>query len=55
MVAREVAIAAMNAVLPSHNDPDVPVDYWVGVQKPDGSLVKNESETEEYMASKNAG
>ena len=51
----EVAIAAMNAVLPSHNDPDVPVDYWVGVQKPDGSLVKNESETEEYMASKNAG
>ena len=51
----EVAIAAMNAVLPSHNDPDVPVDYWVGVQKPDGSLVKNEAETEEYRASKNAG
>ena len=48
----EVAIAAMNAVLPSHNDPDIPVDYWVGVQKPDGSLVKNEAETEEYRASK---
>ena len=48
----EVAIAAMNAVLPAHQDPNVPVDYWVGVQLPDGSLVKNEEETEEYRASK---
>ena len=48
----EVAIAAMNAVLPSHENADVPVDYWVGVQKSDGSLVKNEAETEEYRLSK---
>ncbi|MBR5731268.1 MAG: DUF1385 domain-containing protein [Firmicutes bacterium] len=48
----EVAIAAMNAVLPSHEDPEVPVEYWVGVLKADGSLVKNEAETEEYKLSK---
>ena len=48
----EVAIAAMNAVLPAHQDPNVPVDYWVGVQLVDGSLVKNEEETAEYRASK---
>jgi len=48
----EVAIAAMNAVLPAHEDPDLPVDYWVGVQLPDGSLVKDEAETAEYAASK---
>ncbi len=48
----EVAIAAMNAVLPAHQDPNVPVDYWVGVQLADGSLVKNEEETAEYRASK---
>ena len=49
----EVAIAAMNAVLPAHENVDVPVDYWVGVLKKDGSLVKNEAETQEYMESKN--
>ena len=48
----EVAIAAMNAVLPAHENADLPVDYWVGVQKADGSLVKNEAETEEYRRSK---
>ena len=48
----EVAIAAMKAVLPSHENTSVPVDYWVGVVKPDGSLVKNEAETQEYMESK---
>ncbi len=48
----EVAIAAMNAVLPAHEDPNVPVDYWVGVQLADGTLVKNEAETAEYKASK---
>ena len=48
----EVAIAAMNAVLPAHEDPELPVDYWVGVQLADGTLVKNEAETEEYIASK---
>ena len=49
----EVAIAAMNAVLPAHENADVPVDYWVGVLKKDGSLVKNEAETQEYILSKN--
>ena len=48
----EVAIAAMNAVLPAHENTEVPVDYWVGVLKADGSLVKNEAETEKYRASK---
>ena len=48
----EVAIAAMNAVLPAHEDASVPVDYWVGVQLADGTLVKNEAETAEYKASK---
>ena len=49
----EVAIAGMNAVLPAHENADVPVDYWVGVLKKDGSLVKNEAETQEYILSKN--
>ena len=48
----EVAIAAMKAVLPSHENAAVPVDYWVGVVKKDGSLVKNEAETQEYIESK---
>ena len=48
----EVAIAAMNAVLPSHGNPDVPVDYWVGTLKQDGSLVKDEAATEEYREKK---
>lgn len=48
----EVAIAAMNAVLPSHEDPNVPVDYWVGTVKQDGSLVKDEAATEEYRKKK---
>jgi len=48
----EVAIAAMNAVLPSHEDPSIPVDYWVGEVMPDGTMVKNEEETEEYKARK---
>ena len=48
----EVAIAAVKAVLPSHENASVPVDYWVGVVKPDGSLVKNEAETAEYIESK---
>lgn len=41
----EVAIAAMKAVLPSHEDADVPVEIWVGEVLADGSLVKNEEET----------
>jgi len=48
----EVAIAATNAVLPSHENPELDVDYWVGVQKPDGTLVKNEAETQEYIKRK---
>ena len=48
----EVAIAAMNAVLPAHEDESVPVDYWVGVLCKDGTLVKNEAETQEYIESK---
>ena len=49
----EVAIAAMNAVLPAHENTDVPVEYWVGVLRKDGALVKNEAETQEYIESKN--
>ena len=49
----EVAIAATKMVLPSHEDPTVPVEYWVGVQKPDGTLIKNEEETNAYIARKN--
>ena len=45
----EVAIAAMKAVLPSHEDPEVPVETWVGELLPDGTLVKNEEETEALL------
>ncbi len=45
----EVAIAAMKAVLPSHEDADIPVEYWVGTLKKDGTLVKNEEETAGYI------
>ena len=48
----EVAIAAMKAVLPSHENPDIPVEYWVGVQLKDGSLVKDEEATAEYIKMK---
>lgn len=48
----EVAIAAVKAVLPSHENASVPVEYWVGVVKKDGSLVKNEAETAEYIETK---
>ena len=48
----EVAIAAVKAVLPSHEDPNVPVEYWVGVMLKDGTLVKDEEETEEYIKMK---
>ena len=49
----EVAIAATNMVLPSHEDPSVEVEYWVGVKKPDGTLVKDEEATNAYIARKN--
>ena len=45
----EVAIAAMNAVLPAHEDPNLPVEVWVGELLQDGSLVKNEQETQELI------
>lgn len=48
----EVAIAAMNAVLPSQSDPNVPVEYWVGTIQPDGTRVKDEEATKAYMESK---
>lgn len=51
----EVAIAATKMVLPSHEDASLPVEYWVGVQKPDGTLIKNEEETNAYIARKNKG
>jgi len=45
----EVAIAAMNAVLPSHEDPTIDVDYWVGtLHTKDGSFEKDEAATEAY-------
>ncbi len=47
-----VAIAAMKAVLPSHEDPAVPVDYWVGTLTPEGDMVKDEAATEAYREKK---
>ncbi len=48
----EVAIAAMKAVLPSHEDPNVPVDFWVGTVTPEGALVKDEAATAAYAEKK---
>lgn len=48
----EVAIVAMKAVLPSHEDANVPVDYWVGEVLSDGTYVKDEEETLEYIKTK---
>ena len=45
----EVAIAAMKAVLPAHEDPSVPVETWVGEILSDGTLVKNEEETKALL------
>ncbi len=45
----EVAIAAMKAVLPAHEDPSVPVETWVGEVLSDGTLVKNEEETKALL------
>jgi uncharacterized protein YqhQ len=45
----EVAIIAVKAVLPSHEDPSVPVEYWVGRVMPDGAYVKDEEETAKYV------
>lgn len=44
----EVAIAAMKAVLPYQNDLEKKAEYWVGIVKADGSLVKDEAATKEY-------
>ena len=46
----EVAIIAVKAVLPSHEDPSVPVDYWVGRVTPAGEYIKDEEATEKYRA-----
>ena len=46
----EVAIIAVKAVLPSHEDPDVPVDYWVGRVTPQGEYIKDKEATEKYKA-----
>lgn len=51
----EVAIAAMNAVLPSHEDENVPVDYWVGTILKDGTKVKDEEGTLEFKKMKTEG
>ena len=48
----EVAIAAMNAVLPSHEDENVPVEYWVGTILKDGTKVKDEEGTLEFKKMK---
>ena len=45
----EVAIAAMNAVLPSHEDPQIEVEPWVGELLSDGTLMKNEEETKALL------
>ena len=44
----EVAIIAMKAVLPSHEDPSVPVDYWVGRVNAAGEYIQDEAETQKY-------
>lgn len=46
----EVAILAVKAVLPSHEDPSVPVEYWVGRVTPAGEYIKDEEATEKYRA-----
>ena len=46
----EVAILAVKAVLPSHEDPSVPVDYWVGRVTPAGEYIKDEEATEKFRA-----
>ena len=46
----EVAIIAVKAVLPSHEDPSVPVEYWVGRVTPAGEYIKDEKATEKYRA-----
>lgn len=46
----EVAIVAVEAVLPSHENPDLPVEYWVGTVTPQGDHIKDEEATEKYMA-----
>ncbi len=48
----ELAITAMEAVLPSHEDASISLEYWVGERLKDGTLVKNETETAEYAASR---
>ncbi|MCQ2553092.1 MAG: DUF1385 domain-containing protein [Clostridia bacterium] len=48
----EVAIAAMNAVLPSHEDQNLPVEYWVGTILKDGTKIKDEEATAEYIKTK---
>lgn len=45
----EVAIAAVEAVLPSHEDPSVVVEPWVGKVLKDGTKVKSEEETRELI------
>jgi uncharacterized protein YqhQ len=45
----EVAIAAMNAVLPSHEDSQIEVEPWVGELLSDGTLLKNEEETKALL------
>ena len=42
----EVAILAVEAVLPSHEDPEVPVEYWVGLVTPEGERIRDEEATE---------
>ena len=46
----EVAILAVKAVLPSHEDPNVPVDYWVGRVTPAGEYIQDEEATAKYKA-----
>ncbi|MDO5331293.1 MAG: DUF1385 domain-containing protein [Bacillota bacterium] len=48
----EVAIAAMKAVLPAHEDESIPVDYWVGTILKDGTMVKDEEGTLEFKKMK---
>ena len=47
----EVAIAAMNAVLPSHEDPNLPVETIVGTITPEG-FIKDEEATAKYIERK---
>ncbi|NMA93656.1 MAG: DUF1385 domain-containing protein, partial [Clostridiales bacterium] len=51
----ELAIIALKAVLPSHEDPDLPVEYSVGMLTPDGEYTEDPEKTEAYRKKRTEG